>query len=270
MSEATHFLLAPFVMCVLLVGIHCYLGLHVLARGVIFVDLSLAQVASLGAAVALFYEMDHDSSISYFTSLGFTFMAASLFAVARQYEKYFSQEAIIGIVYALSSAAIVLVIDRMAHGAEHLKEAMIGQVLWVNWQEVRTTAMIYSGVGIVHFIFRKQMLRASFEQTGHFVWDLLFYCLFGVVITSSVHVAGVLMVFSYLIVPSILSTLFFETVRMRLLFGWVLGSILSLIGLAASYKWDFPAGAFIVVEFTLMPLLFLFILPLGTRFRFQK
>ena len=271
--EVIVFLAAPTVMCLILAVIHCYLGLHVLARGVIFVDLSLAQVASFGSTLALLWTGEHESGTAYFVSLGATFVAAALFALARRFEHKFSQEAVIGIVYALASAAVILVVDRLAHGAEHLKEALVGQVLWVSWNDVIKTAAIYAVVGIIHFIFRKQFLAASeshgkpkelYDSNGvlrettepiSWFWDFLFYALFGVVITSSTHIAGVLMVFSFLIVPSILGQVFFKSIRARLLFGWTLSTVLSVFGMYASYKLDVPVGGLIVVLFASLPIL---------------
>lgn len=263
-QEAFQFLAAPFVMCLILSGIHCYLGLHVLARGVIFVDLSLAQVAAFGATLAILLGFDHHSSMTYFISLGCTFLAAALFALARRFENLFSQEAIIGIVYALASAAVVLTVDKIAHGAEHIKDLLVGQVLWVTWTDVLKTSIIYSVVSIIHYIFRKELLGVSFgTHTGsRGKWDFVFYALFGLVITSSVSLAGVLQVFAYLIVPAVIGSLFFKTVRSRLFFGWALGFILSFVGLLLSYLGDFPAGAFIVVCFTSIPVFMLLILPL--------
>lgn len=263
-STAVHFLAAPFVMCLILAGIHCYLGLHVLARGVIFVDLSLAQVAAFGASVAIFLGFDHHSAATYMVSLVSTFAAAALFALARRHEKLFSQEAIIGIVYALASASVILVVDRIAHGAEHIKDLLVGQVLWVTWNDVAKTGLIYSFVAVVHYIFRKQLIDASFgtrDTHKKAFWDFIFYALFGVVITSSVSVAGVLQVFAYLIVPSVVGTLFFKSIRARLFFGWGLGFVLSLIGIVLSHFWDLPAGAFIVVCFAILPVLLLFFAP---------
>ncbi len=261
--EAARFLAAPFAMCLLLAGIHCYLGLHVLARGVIFVDLSLAQVAAFGATLAILLGFDHHGTATYFVSLGCTFLAAGLFALARRYEKRFSQEAIIGITYALASAAVILVVDRIAHGAEHIKDLLVGQVLWVTWKDVFKTAAIYGAVSAIHYFYRRPLLRASFSgrdpETGK--WDFLFYALFGVVITSSVSMAGVLQVFAYLIVPSVVSTLFFSSIRARLLFGWALGLVLSFTGLLLSYFWDLPAGAFIVVCFAVVPVALLLAAP---------
>lgn len=265
LSNAIHFLAAPFVMCLILAGIHCYLGLHVLARGVIFVDLSLAQVAAFGASLAIFLGFDHHSPETYFISLFSTFAAAALFALARRYEKLFSQEAIIGIVYALASASVVLVVDRIAHGAEHIKDLLVGQVLWVTWHDVTRTGIIYSVVAIIHIVFRKQIIDASFgtrDTHKKGFWDFIFYALFGVVITSSVSVAGVLQVFAYLIVPSVVGTLFFKTIRSRLLFGWGLGFVLSLVGMIFSHIWDLPAGAFIVVCFAIVPVILLFFAPI--------
>jgi zinc/manganese transport system permease protein len=258
------FLLAPSVMCFTLAGIHCYLGLHVLARGVIFVDLSLAQIAAFGATVALLFGFEHHSTAAYFFSLGSTFIAASLFAYARRQERYYSQEAIIGIVYALGSAAVVLLVDRLAHGAEHIKDLLVGQILWVSWGDVAKTSIIYGGVGLVHYIFRRQLLAASFgkPQHGGAFWDFLFYALFGIVITSSVSIVGVLQVFAYLIVPSVVSTLFFRTIKARLIFGWTLGILVSIFGMGFSYILDMPSGAFIVVCFALIPVLLLIVTPL--------
>jgi zinc/manganese transport system permease protein len=275
MSAGLEFLAAPLVMCLILAGIHCYLGLHVLARGVIFVDLSLAQVAALGATIALLAGFEHHSADTYFVSLASTFLAAALFALARRHESRFSQEALIGIVYALSSAGVVLVSDRMAHGAEHIKELLVGQVLWVSWEDVLKTAGIYVVVGILHYVFRRQLLNVSFgrAQRNAGLWDFLFYALFGVVITSSVGVAGVLQVFAYLIVPSVIGTLFFDSIRAKLIFGWILGLILSVLGLGLSYRWDLPAGAFIVVIFTVLPigiLLFRAIKPIFQTIRDDK
>ncbi|MBS1961601.1 MAG: metal ABC transporter permease [Bdellovibrionales bacterium] len=261
--DAIRFLAAPFVMCLILAGIHCYLGLHVLARGVIFVDLSLAQVAAFGATLAVLWGFDHHSPATYFVSLGSTFLAAALFALARRHEKLFSQEAIIGIVYAFASAAVVLTVDKIAHGAEHIKDLLVGQVLWVTWHDVVKTALIYGAVSIVHYVFRKPLLAVSFgnHEAGNGKWDFLFYALFGVVITSSVSLAGVLQVFAYLIVPAVVGTLFFTTIRARLLFGWALGFALSFLGMLLSYLWDLPAGAFIVVCFAAVPVILLLLSP---------
>lgn len=256
MSETVQFLLAPFVMCLLLVGIHCYLGLHVLARGVIFVDLSLAQVAAFGATLALLWDPEHHGSASYFISLGATLVAAALFASARRFEARFPQEALIGITYAFASAAVVLVLERLTHGAEHLKEALIGQILWVDWNDVIKTAAVYAVVGTIHWIFRRQLLGSSFHRKGNvWFWDFMFYALFGVVITSSTSIAGVLLVFSFLIVPSVLSTMFFKSLKARLFFGWTVGSSVSLIGMFVSYKLDLPVGAVLVVLLTAIPIL---------------
>jgi zinc/manganese transport system permease protein len=275
-TDVLIFLAAPTVMCLVLALIHCYLGLHVLARGVIFVDLSLAQVASFGATFALLFVSEHDSVANYFISLGSTFLAAGLFALARRFEKHFSQEAVIGIVYALASAAVVLVVDRLAHGAEHLKEALVGQVLWVSWPEVFKTIGIYAAVGTIHYIYRDKFLAASTGERSHWIWDFLFYALFGVVITSSTHIAGVLMVFSYLIVPAILGSVFFESIQAKLIFGWLLSAVVSVVGMLLSYTLDLPVGAFIVVLMTSIPILVLIgfgifgLGRLGLRARRQK
>jgi zinc/manganese transport system permease protein len=249
-------LAAPFVISVLLVGIHCYLGLHVLARGVIFVDLSLAQVAAFGSTVALLLGYEHHSLQAYLIAFGATLIASFVFAIARRNEKLFPQEAIIGVTYAMCSALVILAVDKMAHGAEHLKDLMVGDVLWVTWDDVKKAAFVYAAVGLIHFIFRKKIIQASFDQDNppHPIWDFIFYALFGVVITSSVHLAGVLQVFSVLIVPALASRPFATSLGKRLIFGWILGVILTLIGMGLSIRWDMPSGALVVVCFTVIPI----------------
>lgn len=260
--EILMFFLAPFVMCLILVGIHCYLGLHVLKRGVIFVDLSLAQVAGLGATVALLFDIEHDSSLSYFISLGHTLLAAALFSFARRYEEKISQEVLIGLVYALSSALVVLVVHNLSHGAEHIKEILVGKIMWVSWEEVINTGAIYSLVALIHFAFRKQIFAVTMGDkiNNKAMWDFLFFALFGIVITSSVGIAGILLVFSLLIVPALMSTFFVETVKSRLFVGWGIGFLISIVGMLVSYRLDLPAGAVLVVCFTLLPLLSLLFL----------
>jgi zinc/manganese transport system permease protein len=267
MNESLLFFMAPFAMCLLLVGIHCYLGLHVLARGVIFVDLSLAQVAAFGATVSLLWAPEHRTAASYLVSLGCTLLASALFASARRYEDKVPQEALIGITYAFASAAVILVIDRLSHGAEHLKEALIGQILWVSWSDVGKTAAVYAVVGLIHWIYRKQFLKNSFvHDEKSFFWDFLFYALFGVVITSSTSIAGVLLVFSFLIVPSVMSTLFFDSIGRRLAFGWTFGVVVSVIGMFLSYHFDLPVGAALVVMLTGIQILTIpFLIARGRR-----
>ncbi len=268
--ESLLFLAAPFLMCVALLGIHCYLGLHVLAREVIFIDLALAQVAAFGSVFALLLGYDHHDIRTYFISLGATLLAAVFLTYSNRFKKMISQEAIIGILYALASATIILLIDSLSHGAEHLKQSLIGSLLWVTWEDVVKVTIIYFLVGIVHYFFRTPLLKSSTKGETNWIWDFVFYGLFGVVITSSVHYAGVLLVFSFLIVPSVISSLFFKNWGSRLLFGWALGLVLCFIGMSLSFYFDLPSGALIVVVFTLCPILAILLLPKKMTYALNK
>jgi len=199
------FLLAPFVASLILTGIHAYLGVHVVERGVIFVDLALAQIAALGAVLAVVYGMDPHGGWSYWISLGFTFLGAAIFAVARTRRGHIPQEAFIGIAYAVASAMAILLMSKATGETEHLKDMLVGNILAVSWAEVRKTALLYGVVGLFHYMFRKNFLLISMnhekaESLGINVrlWDFLFYASFGFVVTSSVAIAGVLLVFCYL------------------------------------------------------------------------
>ena len=254
--EILVFLLAPFVASLILTGIHAYLGVHVVERGVIFVDLALAQIAALGATVAVVAGMDPHGRAAYWISLGFTFLGAGIFSFARSARGHIPQEAFIGIAYAVASATAILLMSKATGETEHLKDMLVGNILAVSWQEVRKTALLYGAVGIFHFIFRKKFLSISMnhgkaEQSGMNVrfWDFLFYASFGFVVTSSVAIAGVLLVFCYLIVPSVGAMLFADRIGPRLAIGWTMGTLVSALGCYLSVQLDTPTGATIVVTF---------------------
>src|SRR5438270_3642157 len=227
--EILQFLVLPFLTGLVLTGIHAYLGVHVVERGVIFVDLSLAQIAALGTTVAFLAGHDLHSGVNYFWSLGFTIIGAAVFALTRLHrEARIPQEAIIGIVYAVSAAAAILVMSKAPQETEHLKDMLVGNILAVDARTVIKTAILYSLVGLFHFIFRKKFLAISVGAhtgTGESAvtnvkfWDFLFYTSFGFVVTSSVAIAGVLLVFSYLIVPSVAAMLFATSIGKRLAIG---------------------------------------------------
>ena len=250
------FLLAPFVASLILTGIHAYLGVHVVERGVVFVDLALAQIAALGTTVAVLYGFDPHGRGSYWTSLAFTFIGAAVFSTIKPQYARIPQEAIIGISYAVASAAAILAMSKSIAQTEHLKEMLVGNILTVSWAEVRTTAMVYGIIGLFHYVFRRKFLLISMhpdkaEQQGVSVrfWDFLFYASFGFVVTSSVAIAGVLLVFCYLIVPSVGAMLYAERIGPRLAIGWTMGTLVSALGVYLSLKIDLPTGATIVCTF---------------------
>jgi len=246
----------PFLACLVLTGMHVYLGMHVLARGVIFVDLALAQVAALGLTVAILAGHPVQSDAAYWYALAFALGGATLFAITRVREGTVPQEAVIGIVYAVSAALAVLVVDRAPQGAEHIKQLLVGSILTVSAPEVLILAALYAVIGALHWWGRRPMLEISFDperaaRTGLRVvlWDIVFYFTFALVVTSSVRVAGVLLVFSYLVVPTAIAAMLTRGIGARLAFGWALGVAVSAVGLVASWHWDLPMGATIVSAF---------------------
>jgi len=264
------FLWLPFLACLVLTGIHVYLGLHVLARGVIFVDLALAQVAALGISVAFLAGHPIQSEAAYWYALAFTVAGAALFAASRAHRAPLPQEAVIGIVYAVSAAAAVLVVDRAPQGGEHIKTLLVGSILTVSGREVAELALLYGAIGALHAAIRRPLLEISLDPDAARArglrlraWDLLFYITFGIVVTSSVRLAGVLLVFSYLIVPAAVATLLSASVPARLLIGWGVGALVSAAGLWASFAWDLPTGAAVVTSFG--ALMALVALGLGAR-----
>ena len=271
MNDFLNIMYKPFLACLMLAGIHGYLGLHVIARQVIFVDLALAQVAAFGAIVGYVWGWGLHSTGSYFSSLLFTIVCALVFSQFRSKKQQVPQEALIGITYALAAAASVLVLSRSPEGGEELKSLMVGHLLFVEWPELIKMFIIYSAVGILHLVFWRKFFIISTDvdrayESGIHVkfWDFLFYALFGIVVTSSTELSGVLLVFSYLIVPAVVSLFFSNKFSSRIIISWIAGVLTSVLGVAVSYYYDLPSGAAIVCMFGAV--LFLsFLLSLFTK-----
>jgi len=255
MMDALQFLLWPFLACIAIAGIHAYLGYHVVERGVIFVDLALAQIAALGATVGFLFGKELHSPASHIFSIAAVVIGAFLLAVLKAEKRRIPQEAFIGIVYAISAAAAILIVDRTPEGAEHIKFMFVGNLLATSRREVLDLAVLYAVIGFLHFIWRKPFFAISTGKREGMtpgrarMWDFLFYLTFGLVVTQSVAVAGVLLVFSYLIVPSVIGMLLANGDRSRLAVGWVVGTLVSIAGMIASYEFDFPTGATVVTTF---------------------
>ena len=264
--EILPFLLWPFIASLILTGIHAYLGVHVVERGVIFVDLALAQIAALGATIAILIGMDPHGRGAYFLSLAFTFLGAAIFAMARTRRGHIPQEAFIGIAYAVASAAAILAMSKATGETEHLKDMLVGNILAVSRGEVLKTAVLYGAIGAFHYFFRRKFLlisthpaQAEAEGLSIRFWDFLFYASFGFVVTSSVAIAGVLLVFCYLIVPSVGAMLFADKVGRRLAIGWTMGTLVSALGVCFSVWLDLPTGATIVCTFGAVLVLMFFL-----------
>lgn len=253
----------PLLACVLLPWMLVYLGLHVVRREIIFVDLALAQVAALGTSICLMLGHDAHDTHTYLWSLGFTFLGAFVFAMTRHKGKSrVPQEALIGIVYVVAAAAAILVLDRSTAGNEELKKTLVGDVLTVTPAQIWRTFALYVAIGVVHWIFRAQFHTISFElpranAEGLSIrwWDFLFYALFGLVVTSFVQIGGVLLVFSYLIIPAVCATMLATRMRTMLAIGWLVATAGGIAGLFASWEFNFPTGSAIVcvLALTLVP-----------------
>jgi zinc/manganese transport system permease protein len=272
MSEALNIMLWPLIACLLLPGILVYYGLHIVRREIIFVDLALAQVAALGMCLALLLKHEPNDWQTYAWSLGFTFIGAAIFTLTRTQDHKVPQEALIGIVYVMAAATGILLLNQTAEGAEELKRTLVGDILLVQRGEVLRAFGLYAVIGVIHFIFRKRFLMISFEPERAIAqkvsvkwWDFLFYMLFGFVVTSFVQIGGVLMIFSYLIVPAVCANLLAQTLRVRLLIGWLTATLPSVVGLYFSYQHDLPTGASIVCALGAALLLVLLAAPFVRR-----
>jgi zinc/manganese transport system permease protein len=251
--DVLEFLAAPFAASLLLAGILGYLGIHVILRRVIFVDLALAQIAALGTLVAFLFGHEPGSPGALAYSLTVALLGAAILSWTRPRRERVPQEAIIGVTYVIASALAILVADRAPEGAEHIKELLSGAILWVTWPVVMRDLVVFALVGLLHYILRRQLVLVTEDPGEAFrrglavrTWDFIFYATFAVVITLAVGVGGVLVVFTYLVAPAILAVSASTSWAMRLAVAWTAGLMASAFGLGASYLWDFPAGPAVV------------------------
>ena len=248
----------PFLACLLMAGILVNFGIHVIERQVIFVDLALAQIAAFGAVygVMLGWDIDENTLAVRGFSLAFAILGAAVFSLTRSKHEKVPHEAVIGITYAVAFAATILATSRLGHGAEEVDQLLAGSILFVRGSTIAWTALLYAVIGAFHLAMRRRFLlisvdpaRAEAEGLRIRLWDFLFYVSFGFVVTSAVSIAGVLLVFSYLIIPAVIAVLFARRIGTRLLIGWLVGGFVSMVGVAISYKADLPSGPVIVVAF---------------------
>ncbi len=262
-------MIPPIVAALIILSIHAYLGLHVIGREVIFVDLAFAQIAALGSTVALLMGIELGTTLSLLFALGFTLLGALLFSVTRMERSVVPQEAIIGISYVVATAAVILIAGLTAEGAEHLSETMTGTLLWVGWDDIWRLAAVYAVLGAFHFVMRKRFLSVTFDpENAHNVkmWDFLFYVSFGVMISFSVEIAGVLMVFSALVIPAVIAFLYTNRFGRALMIAWGVGTVAIVGGISTSFYLDIATGPLLVCAFGAVLVLAVALRPLfGAR-----
>ncbi|MFH1071715.1 MAG: metal ABC transporter permease [Candidatus Glassbacteria bacterium] len=251
MLHIIEFLLPPLVASVILVGIHGYFGLHVLSRGVIFVDISMAQIAALGTLVGMLAGANPHGGLSYVFSLGFVLLAAAVFSLVDLQGRQIPKEAIIGIVYGLSLAVALIIADRATGGVAYIKESFSGGLLWVSWGKIISSAAVYSAVGLIHYRYHDRFFALSAGENGAKIpnaafWDFFFYATFGLVLVNSVRIGGVFVVFALLVVPASIAVLFYTSWRDRIIFGWIVGVAVIILSVVFSYRYDLPNGPIIV------------------------
>ena len=248
--EAFTFFLYPLAACVLLILIHAYFGIHILERGIIFVDLALAQFIGIGIAGS--FLLNHDGISRPVLSASFAVLGAFILPFSRRLSKQTHIEAFIGVLYIFSLAASILILDRSPHGLEEFKAILNGNIVWVNGGDLAVTFIIYAAIGIFHALFRKRFFLLSRTGTGSFLWEFLFFLSFAIVLVKSVQMAGILQVFAFLIIPALIGKLFTKTPYKVLIGGWVLGFLSSAFGLFASYRWDLPTAPLIVASLSIL------------------
>ncbi len=252
----------PVMAAVLLPWLLVYLGIHVVRRGIIFIDIAMAQMASLGICVAVLYHIELESPAAFGIALAFTLLGAAIFALTGKRASQVPQEAVIGIAYVVAAATAVLLLSRAAEGDEEIKNMLVGNILLVSPHEVWVCLGLFVLVGLFHFAFRRKFLLVSFDRDAAYAqglnvrwWDFLFYASFGFVVTSFVRIAGVLLVFTYLIVPAVCGISLAGSLTKRMVIGLVIALIGGVAGLIASYQWDLPSGAAMVCVFGVLLIL---------------
>jgi zinc/manganese transport system permease protein len=245
--DALNFLFYPFLACLLLIGIHAYFGIHILQRGIIFVDLALAQFIGIGIALSFLLGEAHGALFA----LAFALLGAYILSLSKRVSRLVNIEAFIGVLYIFSVCAAILILDRSPHGMEEFKTILNGSIIWVTPPEVFTTFLVYGAVGLLHFLLRKRFLALSYEGKGTAFLEFLFFASFAVVLVKSVRMAGILQVFSFLVIPALIGRLYSLRPWPILMIGWSVGVLITIAGIALSYRVDAPTAPVIVAGLAL-------------------
>lgn len=261
--EAFTFFIYPLAACILLILIHAYFGIHILERGIVFVDLSLAQFIGVGIACSFLFS--HEGAMRYVFSVCFAILGALILALSRRIAKHTNIEAFIGVLYIFSLGIGMLILDHTPHGTEEFKTILNGNIIWINGKDLFYTFIIYAVIGIFHIIFKKKFFSLSSSGEGSYFWEFLFFLSFALVLVKSVQMAGILQVFAFLIIPALIGKLFIKRPLKVLIGGWLLGFLSSSFGLFASYKWDLPTAPLIVASLSILYFLMLIIKAVGNQ-----
>jgi zinc/manganese transport system permease protein len=248
--EALSFLIFPFLGCAALILIHAYFGIHILERGVIFLDLSLAQFIAVGIALACF--LGDDPSTRFVLAVAFAILGAGILSFSKQISRFINIEAFIGVLYVFSFALSVLFLDRTPHGAEEFKSILNGNILWMTPQELLKAVLLYAVIGGVHLLFWKKFIALSYGNGKNRFWEFLFFLSFAFVLVSSVQLAGILQVFSFLVIPALIGRLYTRDPVKILFKGLMIGLAISLLGVSLSFKLDVPTAPLIVASLSLV------------------
>jgi zinc/manganese transport system permease protein len=261
--EALQFLIYPFLGCVILILIHAYFGIHILQRGVIFLDLSLAQFIAVGIAVSCF--LGDDPATRFYLAFAFAVLGASILSFSKQIARLINIEAFIGVLYVFSFAISILFLDRSPHGSEEFKSILNGNILWMTREDLLQAFVLYAVIGGFHVLFWKKFIDLSYGNGKKFFWEFLFFLSFAFVLVSSVQIAGILQVFSFLVIPALIGRLYTKDPVRILLSGWAIGLAVSLFGVSLSYKLDVPTAPLIVASLSLI-----FFILLGSKAWFKS
>ena len=253
MWDTILFLSPPFAICLLLVGVLSYFGNHILKRGIIFIDIALAQIAALGTMIGILIGLNAESMTITFFSLGFTMLVVSMFPLLKSEKEGIPIEAVIGVTYGLSLALSITLAEKIPGGSNFIKETFTGNILWTTWREVYVSFALFFAVGVVHVIFRKKFIDLSSNNAGYMsktefmLLDFLFFISFAIVVVKAVTIGGIFVIFAFLIAPASIAAIFGDTWRTKVLISWGAGFVGAVLGIFFSYQFDLPNGPTIVV-----------------------
>lgn len=240
--EALSFLVWPFLTCLLLILIHTYFGIHILQRGIIFVDLALAQFIGIGIALSFLF----GGKMVFLFSLVFAFLGAFILSLSKYAARQVNIEAFIGVLYIFSFSTGILILDKSPHGMEEFKTILNGNILWVTPQQLLETLALYAAVALFHFLLRQKFFALTFEGKGNILLEFLFFVSFALVLIKSVLMAGILQVFAFLVIPALIGRLFFRKTAHVLITGWLVGVGVCMLGIFLSFRLDIPTAPVIV------------------------